>query len=72
MVIIAYSLMYILVFSFRQILVVHTNISFCERSKFNPFTRTFVYFTIAIFTWHDFMTYSIVLTMSISARGLMI
>ena len=38
----------------RHILVGDTNLFLCERLNFNPFMRTFVNFTIYVFTWHDF------------------
>ena len=52
----------------RQILVGYTNVYFCERLNFNPFSCTFVHFNIVVLTWHDFTPYFIVFTMSISAR----
>ena len=44
-------LIYCFVFKFvllHQIIVGDTNISFCEWSNFNPFSSTFVYFTIVL------------------------
>ena len=52
----------------RHILVGDTDFYFYERLKLNPFSCTFVYFTIVIFTWYDFKSYSIVLPMYISAQ----
>ena len=52
----------------RQIYIGYTNISFCEKLSFNTFSCTFVHFTIIIFSWYDFTSYSILLRMSISAR----
>ena len=45
----------------HQILVGHTNISFCERLNFNPFMCAFVNFTIVVFdlAWFHVMLYSI-------------
>ena len=54
-------------FLLHHILVVHTNIYFCEWLKFNLFIHTFVHFTIVVLTWHDLTSYSKVLPMSISA-----
>ena len=51
-----------------HILVVYTNLSFCEQFNINPFYCTFVHFTIVILTWHDFTSYSMVLPNSISDR----
>ena len=60
-------------FIFRFVLlghipVGHTNIFFCGRLNFNPFSHTFVNFTIFILTWYDFTSYYILLTMSISSQ----
>ena len=52
----------------RHIIIGHANITFCERLNSNPFIRTFVHFTIFVLNWHDFISYSIVLPMSISDR----
>ena len=41
---------------------------FCERLNFNPFWSYFVHCAIVVLTWYDFISYSIVLPMSISAR----
>ena len=50
-----------------HIYVGYTNISFSEWLSFNIFCHTFVHFTTVFLTWYDFMSYSIVLSMSISA-----
>ena len=52
----------------RHILVGDTDFYFYERLKLNPFSCTFVYFTIVIFTWYDFTSYYIVLSIYISDR----
>ena len=52
-----------------HIVVRYTNIFFCERFNFNPFTRKFLHFTITVLNWYDFISYSIVLPMSISDQG---
>ena len=52
---------------FHHILIGYIKISLCEQLKFHFFC-TFVHFNIVIFTWHDFISYSTVLPMSISAR----
>ena len=41
--------------------------SLYERLSYNPFNRTFVLFSIVFLTWYDLTSYSIVLSMSISA-----
>ena len=51
-----------------HILVVHTNIFFCERLNFNPLMHNFVNFTIVVLTWYDFTPYSILLPMSIYSQ----
>ena len=53
----------------RHILVGYTNVYFCDKLNFNTFSRTFVHFTIFVLTWNDFTSYSILLSMSISARA---
>ena len=54
-------------FLLRQINVDCTNISLCERLRFNSFSHTFLHFTIVILTWYDFTSQYMVLPMSISA-----
>ena len=51
----------------RHMYVGYTNISFCQWLNSNPFSRTFVHFTIVVLTWYDFTLSSIVLPMSIYA-----
>ena len=55
-------------FFLHNILVGCAKLSFCERLTFNTFSHTFVHFTIVILTSHDFMSFYIVLHVSISDR----
>ena len=52
----------------RHIIVGNTNVFFRERLDFNPFIFTFVHFTVVVFIWYYFTSYSIILPMYISAR----
>ena len=54
--------------SLRHILVGHVNVYFCYRLTLNTFSPTLVHFNIVIMDWYDFVLYSIVLPMKISAQ----
>ena len=54
-------------YSFRDIYVGFTNMSFCERSSYNPFNRTSVLFNVVSLSCYDLTSYSNVLPISISA-----
>ena len=64
----AFSLLHIYLFKLRHILIGHTKICFCEMLTFNHFLHTFVHFNIVVLNRYDFISYSVVLPMSISAR----
>ena len=53
----------------RHMYVGYTNSSFFKRLSSNPFSCTFIHFTIVVLNWYDFRSYYIVLPTSISARG---
>ena len=46
-----------------HILIGNNSVYLCDRLNFNPFIYTFVHLTIAVFTWYNLTSYSIVLQM---------
>ena len=49
-----------------NICIVYINVSFSELKRFKPYCCMFVHFTIAVLTWYEFTSFSIILLMSIS------